>query len=98
MVFVAAWKQGSPLFLVGAAAAVWGIVITATYFFRALRSTFYGEPRDMPAAPRPGAAAIAAIAILVIASVALGIWPRLVTDGLKSDGSITRTMGSGGVR
>jgi NADH-quinone oxidoreductase subunit M len=84
LVFVTAWKAGGPLFMAGAAAAVWGIVITATYFFRALRNTFYGEQRaPAQAATPPAACAKLAVALLIVLSVILGVWPRLVTDTLK---------------
>ncbi len=80
MVFVAAWTTGRPLFVVGAVVAVWGVVMTATYFFRALRNTFYGESKGATPPPRPRTAAILAVAILVLSSAALGLWPRFVTD------------------
>jgi NADH-quinone oxidoreductase subunit M len=104
-VFVAAWSKGTPLFYAAAAAAVWGIVITATYFFRALRSTFYGPAKDPTRLPTPRAAAIAAVALLVAASFALGAWPRLVTDLFKKSGPamppdkpLVAKVSSGGVQ
>ena len=85
LVFFTAWKAGGTLFHVAAAAAVWGVVVTATYLFRALRTTFYGEPRTLAAGLRPLAPAQrAAILLLVAASLAAGLWPRLVTRTLDA--------------
>lgn len=81
MVFIVSWSEGSVAFRVGAIAAVWGVVMTATYLFRALRSTFHGEARGERApSPPPGLSVRLAILVLVLSSVAAGLWPRLLTD------------------
>lgn len=83
-VFVAAWQHGGGLLRVGAVAAVWGIVMTAVYFFRALRETFHGPPRARPeGSVPPTGAQRAGILALAAACVIVGLWPRLVTDPLR---------------
>jgi NADH-quinone oxidoreductase subunit M len=84
LVFFSAWSQGGLVFRLGAIAAVWGVVMTATYLFRALRSTFHGESRR-PAGPSgpPALALRIAIALLILSSALAGVWPRLVTRALR---------------
>lgn len=83
MVFFTAWSRDALVFRLGAVAAVWGVVMTATYLLRALRATFYGEPRDLPSPAAPlGLAPRLAIILLIACSALAGLWPRILTDVL----------------
>jgi NADH:ubiquinone oxidoreductase subunit 4 (subunit M) len=84
MVFFAAWGAATPLSQTAAVVCVFGVILSATYLFRALHSTFFGEPsaqltlRD--GAQRFRSLPLVAVTLLVLTSTAVGVWPRLITD------------------
>ena len=81
MVFIAAWQEGSTLFRVCSVTAVWGIVLTATYMLRAVRASFYGPaPADLAIQRAPVKMDRIPALLLLLALMALGLFPRLVTD------------------
>jgi NADH-quinone oxidoreductase subunit M len=82
MVFVGAWRQGSPLFRIATICAVWGIVVTATYLLWAVRTSFFG-PFDPKWSMLKDAVALKhkfPYALLIAALLAVGFWPRVLTD------------------
>jgi NADH-quinone oxidoreductase subunit M len=87
-VVVGVW-QAKPWLLLGVAA---GIFVTGAFSLRAMQRAFFPE-RKAGAAPPPALAAltwpeISAMSLLLIVSVAIGIYPvpwvELIDDGLKS--------------
>lgn len=86
MIFIGSWNAGSVVLKVATVAAVWGLVITATYLLRALRDTFYGPlpARQSALQEKTGLAVMAATIALVVALLVLGIRPRLLTDGIAT--------------
>jgi NADH-quinone oxidoreductase subunit M len=70
-------RFGWPVAIVGI-----GVVLAGAYSLRAVRAVVHGEPAGSPGEPMAdlGVREILAIAPLVALIVALGVWPRLVTD------------------
>ncbi len=86
MIFIGTWQAGTFVMKLATIAAVWGLVITATYLLRALRDTFYGPlpARSEAMKETIGPATKFATIALVIALLILGFQPRLLTDGIKA--------------
>ncbi len=85
MVFFGAWSTKSFVFQVATVCAVWGIVVTAVYLLRAVRSTFFGpmdakweKLHDAPFAQRMP------YVILLCALLIFGFVPRLATDLIRN--------------
>jgi NADH-quinone oxidoreductase subunit M len=84
LVLFGAWLQGELWMRLAVAAGVWGLVLTATYFLRAVRTVCFG-----PVAPTteklfgPNDAEKFAVALLLAFLLAAGVWPRLATDLTK---------------
>ena len=86
MIFVGTWTAGSTALKAATIAAVFGLVVTATYLLRALRSTFYG-PLDVRRAglrETVGLSAKTACVLLAASLLLLGFQPRLLTDAIVS--------------
>lgn len=89
LVFVSAWQQGSTLFRVATVAAVWGLVLTATYMLAAIRASLFGPARESAPDHNPvqdmQSPAFRAICLAILAAlIVAGVWPRLVTDDLPA--------------
>lgn len=86
MIFIGSWQAGTTVMKVATIAAIWGLVITATYLLRALRDTFYGPlPEKFAGKKEDVSLAVKAASIaLVAALLVLGFQPRLLTDGIKA--------------
>ena len=86
MIFVGAWASDSFAVKTATVAAIWGLVITATYLLHALRDTFYGPlpARQSSLTEKTGFDVKIATVALVLALLVLGIKPRLLTDGIKT--------------
>ncbi len=85
MVFIGAWKQGSTLFRIATICAIWGIVVTATYLLRAVRTSFFG-PFDEKWNMLKDATTLKQkfpYAFLIAVLLTVGFWPRLLTDIIK---------------
>jgi len=85
MVFLGAWQQGSTLFRVATVCAVWGIVVTATYLLRAVRTSFFG-PLDEKWKMLTDAVTLwqrLPYAMLIAVLLAVGFFPRLLTDIIR---------------
>lgn len=85
MVFIGAWQQGSTLFRVATVCAVWGIVVTATYLLWAVRTSFFG-PFDQKWSMLKDATTTwrrLPYALLIAVLLAVGFWPRLLTDIIR---------------
>ncbi len=84
LVLFGAWLHGELWMRLAVAAGVWGLVLTATYFLRAVRTVCFG-----PVAPAteklfgPSDAEKFAVALLLAFLLAVGVWPRLATDLTK---------------
>ena len=84
LVLFGAWLQGALWMWLAVAAGVWGLVLTATYFLRAVRTVCFG-----PVAPTteklfgPHDTEKFAIVLLLASLLAFGIWPRFATDLTK---------------
>jgi len=84
LVLFGAWLHGALWLRLAVAAGVWGLVLTATYFLRAVRTVCFG-----PVAPTteklftPYDAEKFAVVLLLIFLFAGGVWPRLATDLTK---------------
>ena len=92
MVFLGAWKQGSTLFRVATICAVWGIVVTATYLLRAVRTSFFG-PFDEKWSMLRDAVSLKQkfpYALLLAVLLTVGFWPRLLTDIIQK--SVTQIV------
>jgi NADH-quinone oxidoreductase subunit M len=86
MIFIGSWQSGGFVLKLATVAAVWGLVITATYLLRALRDTFYGPLPERFAAKKEevGIALKFASIALIAALLLLGFQPRLLTDGIRT--------------
>jgi len=85
MVFLGSWQQGSTIFRVATICAVWGIVVTATYLLWAVRASFFG-PFDEKWSMLKDAVSFKQklpYALLLAVLLAVGFWPRLLTDIIK---------------
>jgi NADH-quinone oxidoreductase subunit M len=84
LVLFGAWLHGALWMRLAVAAGVWGLVLTATYFLRAVRTVCFG-----PVAPTteklfaPHDAEKFAVVLLLVFLLAAGVWPRLATDLTK---------------
>ncbi|MCX7005766.1 MAG: proton-conducting transporter membrane subunit, partial [Kiritimatiellaeota bacterium] len=84
LVLFGAWLHGALWMRLVVAAGVWGLVLTATYFLRAVRTVCFG-----PVAPTteklfaPRGTEKFAVVLLLVFLFAGGIWPRLATDLTK---------------
>ena len=88
LVFVGAWQQGSLPLRLAAIAAVWGLVMTATYILGAIRTSFFGpvRPEAAPCKEQSTPGFRLACALLLAASMIVGFAPRIVTDqALRSE-------------
>lgn len=84
MVFFAAWGAGTAASQAAAVVCVFGVILSATYLYRALHATFFGPEKTQPV-PEPSAksldgSALLATVVLVLSSTLLGVYPRLLTD------------------
>ena len=85
MVFIGSWQRGSVIFRVATICAVWGIVVTATYLLGAVRTSFFG-PFDEKWSMLKDAVSFRQkfpYALLLAVLLAVGFWPRLLTDIIK---------------
>ena len=85
LVFLGSWQQGSTLFRVATICAVWGIVVTATYLLRAVRTSFFG-PFDEKWSMLKDAVTFKQkfpYALLLAVLLTVGFYPRLLTDIIK---------------
>jgi NADH-quinone oxidoreductase subunit M len=85
MVFLGAWHQGSTLFRIATICGVWGIVVTATYLLRAVRTSFFG-PFDERWSMLKDAVTFKQkfpYALLLVVLMTVGFYPRLLTDIIK---------------
>jgi formate hydrogenlyase subunit 3/multisubunit Na+/H+ antiporter MnhD subunit len=97
MVFIGAWKQGSLVFRVATICAVWGIVVTATYLLWAVRTSFFG-PFDEKWSMLKDATSFKQkfpYALLLAVLLAVGFWPRLLTDIIQRSVQATILRGEG---
>ena len=81
LVLLGAWLHGALWMRLAVAAGVWGLVLTATYFLRAVRTVCFGPvagATDKLIAPL--AAEKFAVVLLLASLFAVGVWPRLATD------------------
>ncbi len=86
MVFIGAWHQGSMVFRVATICAVWGIVVTATYLLRAVRTSFFG-PFDEKWSMLKDATTLwrkLPYALLIAVLMTVGFCPRLLTDIIQN--------------
>jgi NADH:ubiquinone oxidoreductase subunit 4 (subunit M) len=82
MVFVGAWKEQTRIFQIATICAVWGIVVTAVYLLRAVRSTFFG-PMDAKWEKLQDAVTPwrrLPYALLIAALLVFGFYPPLATE------------------
>jgi NADH-quinone oxidoreductase subunit M len=92
LVFLGSWQQGSTLFRLATICAVWGIVVTATYLLRAVRTSFFG-PFDEKWSMLKDAVTFKQkfpYALLLAALLTVGFYPRLLTDIIKQ--SVTTSV------
>jgi NADH-quinone oxidoreductase subunit M len=82
MVFIGAWSQGSTVFRVATICAVWGIVVTATYLLRAVRTSFFGPFDKKWNMLKDATTAWRRLPYVMLIAVLLtvGFYPRLLTD------------------
>ena len=102
LVFLGAWKAefklaGTSLAVPGwipVSAAIWGIVISATYLLRAVRTAWFGPPNPRweglkDATTRRQRLPFAA---LIVVLVLVGVFPSLIVDTIKSGVSKIRSV------
>jgi len=82
MIFFAGFKQGSPLFALATAVAVFGMVLTAVYMLRAVRTTFFG-PRTPGEFTSPSASHRMVYIFLLLGLLATGFYPSLLTSPIS---------------
>ncbi|MCC7265555.1 MAG: NADH-quinone oxidoreductase subunit M [Candidatus Latescibacteria bacterium] len=82
MVFIGSWQAASTALRFGTVAAVWGMVLSATYMLRALRTSFYGEPTG-PAVVDPSLPARAPYVVLLAVLLIFGFFPGLLTQPIQ---------------
>ncbi len=84
LVLLGAWLHGALWMRLAVAAGVWGLVLTATYFLRAVRTVCFGPVSNVTAkVVEPHAVEKFALVLLLIGLFAAGVWPRLATDLTK---------------
>jgi NADH-quinone oxidoreductase subunit M len=84
MVFFAAWGAGTVMSQLAAVVCVFGVILSATYIYRALHSTFFGPAKPKlplePNAPSLAGLPLLATLVLSLSTIVLGVYPRLLTD------------------
>lgn len=86
LVLIGAWLQGGLGMRLAVTAGVWGLVLTATYFLRAVRTVCFGAVAGATGKiGGPHVVEKIAIMLLLVALLAAGVWPRLMTDGLRGN-------------
>lgn len=85
MVFAGAWSVGGMAFKVGTIAAVWALVLTATYVLGGIRTTFFGQARSGGAEADIQSPFFRVVCALLLALlIVLGVFPRIITDGIRN--------------
>ncbi|MBN1587059.1 MAG: NADH-quinone oxidoreductase subunit M [Candidatus Omnitrophica bacterium] len=81
MIFAAAWEH----YRIQAVAGVFGIVLTATYMLRAVRTAFFGElsPKCKDLRDRRTAFERLPFVILTVVLLAVGVWPRSLVSAIE---------------
>jgi NADH-quinone oxidoreductase subunit M len=97
MVFFAAWDAGTVTSQAAAVVCVFGVILSATYLYRALHATFFGPakpklPLDANAPSLHGLPLVATV-VLTLSTVVLGVYPRMLTD-LFVDGAAAAANGA----
>jgi NADH-quinone oxidoreductase subunit M len=90
LVFIGSWQTQSTALRVGTVAAVWGLVLTATYLLRALRTSFFGPPlagQDNLRDPRSAWSRLPYV-LLIAALLGVGLFPRILTDPIQRSASV----------
>jgi NADH-quinone oxidoreductase subunit M len=82
MIFFAGFKQGSPVFAVATAVAVFGMLLTAVYMLRAVRTTFFG-PRSAGEFVGPCASHRLVYTLLLLGLLATGFYPSMLTSPIS---------------
>ena len=82
MVFIGSWQAQSTALRFGTVAAVWGMVLSATYMLRALRTSFYGESTG-PALKDPSLPARAPFVVMLALLLLFGFFPGLLTQPIQ---------------
>ncbi|MBI2506505.1 MAG: NADH-quinone oxidoreductase subunit M [Candidatus Latescibacteria bacterium] len=82
MVFIGSWQAQSTALRFGTVAAIWGMVLSATYMLRALRTSFYGEPTG-PAFRDPPLPARVPFVVLLGVLLLFGFFPGLLTQPIQ---------------
>ena len=98
MVFIGAWHRGTVVFRVATICAVWGIVVTATYLLRAVRTSFFG-PFDEKWSMLKDATTLwrkLPYALLLAALLAVGFYPRSLTDIIQKSVAVSVLRGEEG--
>jgi NADH-quinone oxidoreductase subunit M len=84
MVFFAAWGAGTVASQAAAVVCVFGVILSATYTYRALHASFFGAAKPKlpldPKAPSLTGMPLAASVVLILSSLVLGVYPRVFTD------------------
>lgn len=85
MVLAGAWMEGVDVLKVGVAVGAWGLVLTAVYMLGALRRGVFGPPAVdiMKVMDARSLKSRLPYLILLIALLAVGLCPRLLTDPLR---------------
>ena len=87
-VFAAAWNGGAEWLVV---AAVVISVIAAFFYIRVIVLMFFSEPNPGPVSViRPGTTTLVAVAVAVLATVALGVFPGPVLELAQAAGEFVR--------
>lgn len=85
MVFVGAWHEGTRPFHIATVAAVWGLVLTATYVLGGIRSTFFGTSREGSGSTDTQSSLFRVVCALIVAVlIIVGVCPRIVTDSIQT--------------
>ena len=82
MVFIGSWQAQSMALRFGTVAGVWGMVLSATYMLRALRTSFYGVPAG-PALVDPSLPARVPYVVLLGLLLLFGFFPGLLTQPIQ---------------
>jgi NADH-quinone oxidoreductase subunit M len=85
MVFVGAWHEGTTPFRIATIAAVWGLVLTATYVLGAIRTTFFGSSREGSGVASDTKSPLFRVvcALVVAVLIVVGVCPRIITDRIQ---------------
>lgn len=93
MMFFGTWAKGTLEAQAVTVVAVFGVMLSATYFFSALHATFYGDGRGPAVHAKLRPFSVAAASLLVLVTLGLGVFPRVVTDAIESTGASGSTSG-----